>query len=428
MEPHTQDLRNRCQNAQAWKFVEHSRALEVLCRDNVRVSHTFAWKEGMLDQEVYAKLKRDLEELRAICGEKLTEKLFESQMAKLTIEIFIDDFLWHSQFDDSFRVGLDETAPQEPLFVSNYKGDFAKLEHMVDVLFCFAFCFHSPVFFPPEHRYLEIFCDDVKRWLHKLAGVYLRVCSPKDEIRLLRHVLNCPGIGEWGSHVIYFSDEWNYKQAEHFCNMLTFFLSPSPVSPPNFLTDFGQEILLLEAEKTKKMLATNNFARLPGTARLLLQEEDYTAVLEQFPFFSFYKYIFDIRDYYAPHETEQAFAMAQRIVDLLTTALETFVNFPHLAKILAASIARILRFADIYYLHRKENLREDVTGVELHFSELFVKVVSILVAKGVRNGIWQFLSDLPFSSLNQTFSLNVLSILVGRSPTGNYLILEFCNF
>ena len=112
----------------------------------------------------------------------------------------------------------------------------------------------------------------------------------QDEIRLLQHVLNCPGIGEWGSHVIYFSDEWfvllssspfylpfpplwlysllpharNYKQAEHFYNMLTKFLSPWPISPPNFLTDFGQEALISEAEKTKQILLSNNISPSTG--------------------------------------------------------------------------------------------------------------------------------------------------------------------
>ena len=105
------------------------------------------------------------------------------------------------------------------------------------------------------------------------AGIYIRVCSVEEEIRLLRHVLNCPGIGEWGAHVIHFSDTWyeifrfnywllcrftntsfnrTYQQAERFYNMLAVFLSSSILSPPTFLIDFGQEFLLAEAEKIKK--------------------------------------------------------------------------------------------------------------------------------------------------------------------------------
>lgn len=64
-----QEIRSRCQNAQLWQFVEHTRTLELQCRDNNRVSHTFSWKVGVMDQGIYSQLKKDLDELRNLCGE-----------------------------------------------------------------------------------------------------------------------------------------------------------------------------------------------------------------------------------------------------------------------------------------------------------------------------------------------------------------------
>lgn len=43
---------------------------------------------------------------------------------------------------------------------------------------------------------------------------------------------------------------------------------------------------------------------------------------------------------------------AHRVIDVLAKALHHFSHFPHFSKMLAASITRVLSFANIYYLHR----------------------------------------------------------------------------
>ncbi len=179
-------------------------------------------------------------------------------MAKLLVEIYVDDFLWNSTFTHPFLVDYENQPSMRfslwqqlltkqkpdtgPLFASNYNGDFTKLEHLIDVLFCFAFTFHSSLFI--KKAYLELFCDSVQTWLQKLVfkfyhfalfftavsialysnhhtyvyliiikvGIYLYVASPRDHVRLLHHVLNCPGIGTWGSHFIHFSENWYIKK------------------------------------------------------------------------------------------------------------------------------------------------------------------------------------------------------------------------
>lgn len=248
LEPYTSGVRDRCQKAQVWKFVEFSKTIEMECRDKVRVSHTFTWKEGSRDDAAYMQLKKDLDELRLICGEQSTEKLFESQMSRMLIEIFVDDFLWHSNFGEPFKLQYDDNiVVLEPLFPANYNGSFDKLEHMIDVLFCFAFCFHSSLFGLEEAKkhHLELFCHDIRRWPQKLVGIYLEIASHSDYIRLLHHILNCPGIGKWGANFVRFPTQWDYTQASHFIDMLSVFLSPSPLAPSVLLDDEVDDFVVM---------------------------------------------------------------------------------------------------------------------------------------------------------------------------------------
>ncbi|KAH8555008.1 hypothetical protein BGW37DRAFT_451766, partial [Umbelopsis sp. PMI_123] len=251
-----------------WLVDNKSRSLQAKCGDGVEITHTFHFNEGQFQVAECAKLSKLLFKLRSEADTLLYRKLYESKMARIQVQQYIDRFCWELQ---SLR---NSSASDRPLLSDNVSELF-DFQQLFDILF------HYERFFTHLHyaessigdNYIagsHIFStapitilEDIRGWIIQLFVLYTSCCNFTDGRFLFHHLITCPGIESWGKNlVMYLLASEQSQQVEIEITAMVQILSIA--SNLNGLPKHT-----VEDDETSKINAT------------ILTEDDISAILDQ---------------------------------------------------------------------------------------------------------------------------------------------------
>lgn len=252
-----------------WIVENKSRALQAKCGDGVEITHTFHYNEGHFQVAEGAKLSKLLFKLRSEADTLLYRKLYESKMARIQIQEYLDRFCWESQ-------GLRSGNGSERPTLSDDASELHNFQTLFDILF------HYERFFAHLHyaesnngdNYISssqttstaliTILDDIRGWITQLFVPYTACCNFRDRRFLFHHLISCPGIEKWGKNLTnYLLVSEQSQQVEiEIAGMVQILAIASNLNgtPKNVL----QQLELSSINKT------------------LLTEEDLSAILDQF--------------------------------------------------------------------------------------------------------------------------------------------------
>lgn len=201
-----------------WLVDNRSKVLQAKCGDGVEITHTFHYNEGQFQVAEGLKLSKLLFKLRSDANTLLYRKLYESKMARIRVQEYIDRFCWDSIALRKFSSGATNAADA----LSQDKSELGNIQELFDILF------HFERFFtqlqcaefklgdngedydyigndrrPPASTAapITILLDDIHGWIIQLFVPYTSCCNLEDRRFLFHHLITCPGIESWGNNL-----------------------------------------------------------------------------------------------------------------------------------------------------------------------------------------------------------------------------------
>ncbi|RKO88909.1 hypothetical protein BDK51DRAFT_52300, partial [Blyttiomyces helicus] len=268
--------------ARLWTLKKNTETVEATCEDGRKLTHTFTSETAAYNDDAVPDLEASLELIRDEAHGNLTARLFQSKLAKLWIQNFLDDFLSRSF-----------VPPADTLSVETK----TRLMHYVDVLFHFekrsnaarASDSVDPLSQTPavdEVNYTA-FIRDVRGWITHLLSALLKHADPLDHRFILLHVLRTPGIGAWGAGFIQWPipTVWSDDHLDHYLVALAALLGPVEEKEEELESrelDYAhlREMLKKLEESDWVVVDDSETSRRKHSPAFLL-EDDYIAVMEQ---------------------------------------------------------------------------------------------------------------------------------------------------
>lgn len=192
-----------------WLVDSKSMALQATCGDGVEITHTFHYNEGHFQVAEGAKLSKLLFKLRIEANTLLYRKLYESKMAKIQVQEYLDRVCWNSKV----------LRKPEPNALSSDRSELGNIQQLFDILFHFERFFTQLQYADfksatsnedqdgDDHRHPArstapiTILDDVHGWIAQLFLPYTACCNLEDRRFLFHHLITCPGIESWGKNL-----------------------------------------------------------------------------------------------------------------------------------------------------------------------------------------------------------------------------------
>ncbi len=284
----------------------------------------------------------------------------------------------------------------------------------------------------------ETFVKDTRSWLDSLVRALVPDSSSsfKNRLLLLNHVLRCPaGVGHWASSYIQVPTPL-YNPAEDYLsnetlNQMIAMLSVlfSPVK--------GRKEMLREycpPESPRRENENNPWVVLDSDGEdeetsagaFPLRENDYVAILHQFPFEALFKYLLKLEkglEIYDPRQFSttsffKLFAFGTQFVNLLKSGLQLFSHpsYRQFAKRLGHIIKHTLeyisdhwqRFLQSHHGHPGEMAM--LGRIEAEYNNFFLRSAKSIFSSSASSGMWQYLAVVPYKLVRQDVLWHALAL------------------
>ncbi|RUS23381.1 hypothetical protein BC937DRAFT_93325 [Endogone sp. FLAS-F59071] len=409
-------LQNTARNiaSRTWIIESKTEVTQAKCGDGADITHTYSYQVAKYQASESSRLAKVLAKLREEANTRLYRFMYESKLAKLWVQNYIDDFIWDSPVfqacaDDVQLAGLSSKV--EP---NQFREEVSKLKHMLDVLFYFEIIAKRRIDFEsrqqetPEdekgsgvggegEQAISVFVRDIRGWISHLASALLRVATNSDRRFIFLHALRCNGIAEWGAGLIQcpLPDKWTDDFVDEYLLLIHLLLNPTDNHGDG---ELGPSI----SEKSK---------RTP-----VLSEDDYLVILDQFNIPAFFDRLvtehllrFKDADSVSPNRAAdrfllRLFAVSNDLLRTLTCALSIFPReqFPNLIKRVAQIVSQVSRILGSQISEDGGKRSETMLSVGNHKTSVQVEL-DIFIVRTLRYfmalpglGVWHFLTAVPF--------------------------------
>lgn len=275
----------------------------------------------------------------------------------------------------------------------------------------------------------DICIRDSRMWLDRLVSVLLQT-NPTfvDHLFLLNHILRCPGgVGHWAApyiqiHLSTLAENEDYLSSEALNQMialLSVLFAPvkgraeilrdlcHPSTPSKVDGDSPWVSIDSDGEDDEGLL----FSEAP------LRENDYVALLNQFPFEDLFKYLLKVDsgiETYDPKRFSTSsffklFAFGTQFVNLLKSGLQHFSapSYRQLAKRLGRLIKHTLQCVSDHWLcfFNEHQAHPDemaiVDRIEVEYNNFFLRAIKSIFRSSANSGMWQYLAVVPYNNVKE---------------------------
>lgn len=354
--------------------------------------------------------------VRVARGEKVSRFMHEVTRLAMRVSCFLDDFLSASPVFQP----LDAHSPvtfwlQRP---AGYDADTMRLLSHLDVVFWYLRNAQAGTD--------REFADVVRVWVEQLLSALLRVATFDDHRYILHHLIRVPNMHEWGAKYVQFpqESEWNDDTVDHFAVMLHTLLHPENVMdmPPLVRASAPADSWVIVDDLCDAIVGRV----LPSA---LLSDDDFVALVEQFPFARLFSYIMKVHalpDGTIVHDPGsqpftvmlQLFCFARKLMEMLVSVFEriTVVSHEGFLKRIGSIIVQLVQFIAVHWMAFREAVPEHARNshglasanavtfaqLNLEFDQLCLEALKCLLAARGLN-VWQFLASIPFAAASPEF-------------------------
>ncbi|KAM4707195.1 ectopic P granules protein 5 homolog [Discoglossus pictus] len=395
--------------SKVWDFKEEHMTVQGLCEDQAKVVGYHHYQTAEVNTSALGDLKRLFELKSDHLHQTFALHSYTSVLSRLQVESYIYALVNNSPFLRSVAVYHPDHAPQK---LEGSLSDVVLLKECISVLFSFS------------RRVIEDtqFQNDILLWLQKLVSVLLKVGALGDHLFVLNHILRCPaGVHKWATPFLQVRVMHNPAGVFHFMQLLAVLMCPVR-NRADFLSHLKpNEKKITSGKESGNWTLVDEGGEEdedPETSWILLAEDDFIALLSQFPFHELFKTILNFNsrgDFFpektTPQEMMKIFAFANSLVDLLALGLETFnrARYRQFVKRIGHIIRMTLSYvSDFWALYLRSNGTTNqsselysVEKLQAEYDELFLRAV-LHVLKAKRLGIWLFMSEMPYGTLSNS--------------------------
>lgn len=272
-------------------------------------------------------------------------------------------------------------------------------------------------YFNKSGNELDTFRRNVRIWIHQLTAVLLRTATVDDYRFMVFECIRCRHISEWGRALFQVPFQRSDAMVDFFLASLSIFLIP---------------LRLCDSPESGREVKSN---LIPSD--IILLEEDYKALWEQFPIFEFIDYmLIGCRDNATASRFSSwsdTFAVFDTILYILQQSLKIFNTPSHrqFARQIGNIIVRclqtttaILQHNGLLDLHTQQ--RSDISVL---YNTYFLKTFSaILRTPAEELGLWSFLPELPFETVTGVTSAALFWICYTLPRQLPVCFNSFCSF
>lgn len=428
-------LQNTARNiaSRTWMIESKTEVTQAKCGDGADITHTYSYQVAKYQASESSRLAKVLTKLREESNTRLYRFMYESKLAKLWVQNYIDDFIWDSPVYQACADDVQLAELSSKVEPNQFREEVSKLKHMLDVLFYFEITAKRRIDFEsrqqetPEdekgpgvdgegEQAISVFVRDIRGWISHLASALLRVATNSDRRFIFLHALRCNGIAEWGAGLIQcpLPDKWTDNFVDEYLLLIHLLLNPTD-------NHGGGELGPSISEKSK---------RTP-----VLSEDDYLVILDQFNVPAFFdrlvtEHLLRSKDADSVPLNRTAdrfllrlFAVSNDLLRTLTCALSIFPlqQFPNLIKRVAQIISQVSRILGSQ-ISEDHGGRQSETMLSMGNHKTSVQVeLDIFIVRTLRYfmalpglGVWHFLTAIPFhvASVNALWKIfcDILSV------------------
>ena len=422
-------IKSQCKDSasQVWSTLKRDKIGEGKCRDGISVKHRVEFEVAVYSIDRAEELSKALENLRVKFHTDLTRAFFECELAKLDIDLYLDEF-----FDKSdFLCLVNEKKIMDEISDGKIsESSLEKLKLCIDSLFYF-------------ERFVckdKVFKNEIREWLNYSISALLQVARYEEHRYLLNHAVHTRGIGEWGANYIQFPDLISDSVVNHFVAMLYILLKPNELEGEVDSVKSEEEYVVEDDD----WIIVEQTPTETKEDCLVLTEDDYISLFEQFPFGRIFAYVLRIENCAFTGQSihhisgvsslnvMNLIALAQFLNAALASVFDTVTpkSHPHFLKRVARTVAQIANYVAKHcqafqerFPHSNDDGNDNIESVSLEkiqhaLDHLFLRSCQwFLSAKGL--GIWQFLSYFPFEHVSSDMAWKLLLLLFSHDKDVN---------
>lgn len=380
-----------------WSLHDKKVENEGSCHDKVKVVSVHKFQVAEFNASAVSMCNKLLKEIKEELFERLSLCLFKTNKWKLRIDNYINEISCHQ------IKSKDE------------------LKTCISVLFSF------------QRKVIgnEVFVRDTRYWLDVLVATLLQSQPTfEDHLFLLNHVLRCPGgVGHWAAAYVQppgptFSDDEEYLSNSALNELMA--LLSTLFSPVKGRKEMLREYCLPASDKTDDpWVVLDSDGDDDGTERggeAPLRENDYVAILNQFPIESVFKYILKIEKGIEVYDKSQCmtrftttsfiklFAFSTQFVNLLKSGLQHFSSpcYRQLAKRLGRLVRHSLQYVSDHWscflsMHTgKPEEKAMIDKIEVEYNHFFLRAIKSIFHSSANSGMWQYLAAVPYGTVTET--------------------------
>ncbi|KAJ8314280.1 hypothetical protein KUTeg_008841 [Tegillarca granosa] len=418
---------------QVWTTERSTITAKGTCGDGANCKTTHMYDTCVFSDSVFKNLKKALESIRHNIQNQLALHSYSAQLARLQVESYIHGlYLSSPVFRDIARNAPVQATEKHSRDVQH---QILKLRECISVLFVF-------------HRRPitdEEFENNIQAWTKKLVALLLRTASYEDHMFILNHVLRCPsGIGSWAANFVSVPMFMSSSEQSTFgCPLLDHVMTglATVLMPIKARTDF---ICMMSQSITPDVQQKNNWILVdsdgeededPKNAWMYLHENDLVAILQQFPMSEVFQHVLmltqdvtGVLQYDIKRTRDSTFlkliAFCTYLVNILSWGLQTYSmsRYKQLNKRIGRMIRQCVQYVSDHWenfeKHYKNLLPLDyILRIQVEYDQFFLRSTnSILTAQKL--GSWQFMTDMPFSTVSKATMWQLLWLLHQKHKQG----------
>ncbi|XP_063408193.1 ectopic P granules protein 5 homolog isoform X1 [Mytilus trossulus] len=408
---------------QSWVTSKHFVTAKGPCGDGVTCKANHQYEMIDFDDDAFKRLKKSLETIRENLQTKLSLHSYSSQLARLQVESYI-----HNLFITSPLLrDIPSNAPPQALGLHspNNQHQINRLRDCITVLYMFH---RRPV---SDNE----FVINTRGWTQRLVSALVKVASFDDHMFILNHILRCPaGVGTWAANFIQMPaipqsvTSFGNPALDHYIACLALVLTPIRARE-----DFV--CLMREAVNTSPdpQQVTNPWVLIncdgeededPKNAWKYLLENDFVAILKQFPVSEMFKHVLLITGtdnfHYDIHRTTEStfikqLAFSTCLIRILGEGLQTYnmARYRQLNKRIGGTIREVVGYVSNHlesFLSHNSLPDDMVHRLQLEYDQFFLRATNCILTSQ-KLGSWQFMTNTSYATVSRETMWKLLWLL-----------------
>ena len=396
-----------------WTLQDEKVENEGQCHDKVKVVAIHRYKKAQYNASHASSANRTMKHLREELFEHHSLSLFKSAKGKLKIESYLSHLCRQSEVKED-----------------------ASSSQAVKIAISILFSFQRKIVAD------QVIVQETRSWLTLLCRTLMQNSGTfSDRLFLLNHVLRCPpGVGHWAASYVQVpvpsdTEEQEYLASNNLNQMVA--MLALLFSPIRGRREMLREFCLPNRRNSAAAEAEDNHAwvvldsdgeddecsNVSNDGTFPLRENDFVALLNQFPFENLFKYLLkqpaESSSNFSIHSFFKLFAFGTQFVNLMKQGLEQF-KAP-IYRQLSKRLGRIIKHSLQYISDHWEDFQESqatmqvqdkamLARIEIEYNNFFLRSARSIFCSSATSGMWQYLAVIPYKNVNEAVLWHVFAM------------------